>query len=193
MIYCYPVVDSVYNGLSREWYENGQLKSEGNFDHGVYTGLWTSYHENGNVKMRTWHENGRVVKSETFHENGNMSSISEPTRNGRREKSWSIDGKLLIDSRHIRGYPIKCTAPLAKDTAEMRKNLQVCFCGDDRVFWKDSTYVDAAGKPVNPHYKTKYTHYYHSGKVRSKMISNQGHGWRKEWDEDGKLEKEENF
>lgn len=53
-----------YIGPYTEWYENGQIKTQGNYDDtnpGQKTGFWNYYKEDGKFTLQERYENGRVV------------------------------------------------------------------------------------------------------------------------------------
>ena len=82
------------NGLSRGWYENGQLKYEFNYlDWKIAAGL-----------SRTWYENGQLAREEKrgYDEDG------DPAFNGYLEytKSWHENGQLATDKKYNKGDPI---------------------------------------------------------------------------------------
>ena len=49
-IKCSIIVNGKYNGLQKEWYEDGQLKSERLMKDGEIVGKQISYYENGKIK-----------------------------------------------------------------------------------------------------------------------------------------------
>lgn len=52
-----------YHGASKTFYENGRVKSEGNYTHGFYSGTWTTYDANGKkTGTETYDGNGQLVK-----------------------------------------------------------------------------------------------------------------------------------
>jgi antitoxin component YwqK of YwqJK toxin-antitoxin module len=55
-------VGSQPDGPTKEYYENGKLKSEGNFSKGLPHGIQTEYFENGDVKSKIRYENGREIE-----------------------------------------------------------------------------------------------------------------------------------
>jgi len=45
------------NGLSTDYYKNGQIKSEENYkDCGIKDGIWTYWHKNGHIKYEEYYE-----------------------------------------------------------------------------------------------------------------------------------------
>ena len=47
------------NGLSTDYYKNGQIKSEGNYkDCGIKDGIWTYWHKNGQKESEIKYKDG---------------------------------------------------------------------------------------------------------------------------------------
>ena len=72
-----------YTKSVKRHYENGQLKSEGNWKDGKMEGLWKYYYENGQLELegnqkdgktdglwKKYYENGQL-KYESIYKNGN--------------------------------------------------------------------------------------------------------------------------
>jgi antitoxin component YwqK of YwqJK toxin-antitoxin module len=73
-----PVIESefrggIQHGIEREYYPNGNIKSEKTYDVGKPEGIG-----------RTWHENGKL-RTEAIYKHGHPVSVSE----------WSEDGQPL--------------------------------------------------------------------------------------------------
>jgi len=60
------------DGLWKRYYENGQLHQEGYMKNGQYDGLWKHYHENGQLKYKCEYMiNVEITAPECWDENGN--------------------------------------------------------------------------------------------------------------------------
>ena len=81
--------DGLENGLSRGWYENGQMEYEENYKEGVEDGL-----------HREWHANGQLL-SEGNYKDGVEDGLF---------REWSADGQLLSEENYKDGVLIseKC-------------------------------------------------------------------------------------
>jgi len=108
------------NGLSRGWYENGQLNYECNYLDWKKAGLSRTWYENGQLARegkniiingssiteyeRSWHENGQLSREEKrgYDEDG------DPAFNSYLEytKSWHENGQLATDKKYNKGDPI---------------------------------------------------------------------------------------
>lgn len=51
-----------YNGLAKYYYQNGAVKSEGNYLHGLSTGEWREYDETGKAVIIKYDANGARIK-----------------------------------------------------------------------------------------------------------------------------------
>ncbi|AHI01388.1 hypothetical protein GCM10010174_10120 [Kutzneria viridogrisea] len=64
-------LDGLEDGLRREWYEEGQLKSELLVHRGIVQGT-----------AREWHENGQLARERHFDERGNLTTECQWDENG---------------------------------------------------------------------------------------------------------------
>ena len=63
----------IYNGISKSYYKNGQLKSEGNFKNNKQDGQWRSYYDNGRLKSKVYYKDGKEDGLyEEYYENGQL-------------------------------------------------------------------------------------------------------------------------
>lgn len=63
----------IRDGLFTEYYQNGNLASEGMYSEGLEEGHWKDYHENGNLAAEGDYKNGEEVgKWYYYDENGNL-------------------------------------------------------------------------------------------------------------------------
>ncbi|MDG1875414.1 MAG: hypothetical protein P8J27_15985 [Mariniblastus sp.] len=89
--------DKVQSGGAVEWYENGQLKKQGQFREGEPIGRFVRWHSNGNKQYLGFYKNG--VKSGLWtwwHANG-MKQTQGQFNNDMPAgiwKAWSVDGTL---------------------------------------------------------------------------------------------------
>jgi antitoxin component YwqK of YwqJK toxin-antitoxin module len=49
----------IRHGLFVAYHQNGNVASEGNYEHGKECGLWRQYHENGQLAAEGCYESGR--------------------------------------------------------------------------------------------------------------------------------------
>lgn len=63
----------IREGLFQEFYQNGNLASEGFYDEGLEEGAWKDYHENGNLAAEGNYSQGKETgKWRYYDENGNF-------------------------------------------------------------------------------------------------------------------------
>ncbi|MEV6395171.1 hypothetical protein AB0M39_10405 [Streptomyces sp. NPDC051907] len=76
-------VEGVLHGLSREWYKDGTLRSEGTVQMGRAVGLF-----------REWHPNGRLASERVFSQNG-LPILAERVwdEQGNLTKSWKKEAE----------------------------------------------------------------------------------------------------
>jgi antitoxin component YwqK of YwqJK toxin-antitoxin module len=57
-----------FHGPAKYFYENGYVRMEGNYNHGLFSGEWTNYNENGNPSSTDlYDENGQLIKRTPIH------------------------------------------------------------------------------------------------------------------------------
>lgn len=90
----------VKNGLEISWYENGQKKSEGEYQNGKKVGVWVSWYDNGIIGQKGTYQddqkNGLWMKN---YRNGNKESEGFYKNNLREGswKKWYESGKLWAE------------------------------------------------------------------------------------------------
>ena len=63
----------IYNGISKSYYKNGQLKSKGNFKNNKQDGQWRSYYDNGRLKSKVYYKDGKEDGlSNFYYKNGQL-------------------------------------------------------------------------------------------------------------------------
>lgn len=187
----YPRIDKEYNGLCRQWHENGQLWISGTWLNGRLMTTAYNYFKDGSIQMKSWYKNGKVIKLKSYHKNGEKSSFSSNSKNGERVMYWHENGNLIHKAIHKKGHPISCIEPIYEDNRSIKKEDKYCYEGDNRVFWTDSMYVDSLGFPIHPKYKYFIKEYYDNGKIKSKTTFNRSVTYIKDWDELGTVIRKE--
>jgi antitoxin component YwqK of YwqJK toxin-antitoxin module len=91
-------------GLFKTFYENGNIKSEDNYQNWKLNGVCKSFYENGNIKSENIYRNNElngVCKS--FYENGNIESeynfLSETSFEC---KKWHSNGQIKHQEKYTR-------------------------------------------------------------------------------------------
>jgi len=81
----------------REYYENGQIKGEGNTTDGKEDGKWTLYYENGQIWIEGNYKDGeKNGKWTSYNENGQM-MLEGNTKDGKSVGKWTTyneDGSI---------------------------------------------------------------------------------------------------
>jgi len=68
--------DSVRHGTDKLWYDDGQLKSEGQYENGEPVGKFVSYFQDGKVSIEVAFKEGKKDGEETeYHPNGNKKRV----------------------------------------------------------------------------------------------------------------------
>ena len=64
--------DGEEDGLSTNWYENGQKKLEGTYKDGEEDGLFTNWYENGQKKFEVTIKDGELISEKYWNEDGSV-------------------------------------------------------------------------------------------------------------------------
>lgn len=97
------------NGKNELYYDNGQLKVEGNKKDGKENGYWKSYYENGQLEMEgNMQDDLKVGSWKFYYENGYLRA--ETTLDNNEEKhgkvrEWHENGSILRDHNFKHGVP----------------------------------------------------------------------------------------
>jgi antitoxin component YwqK of YwqJK toxin-antitoxin module len=54
-------VSGVKNGLWKSYHENGTLHSKGMYKHGYWDGLWVDHYEDGSIRSKGYYQNGKLI------------------------------------------------------------------------------------------------------------------------------------
>jgi len=103
------IVDGRAHGLSRGWYENGQIEVEEHFVHGVSHGTRTRWFAEGGKKSQVEIRQGQLTGTfQEWHPNGQRARET-PLRAGVAHgevKSWDVAGKLSGTAQVSQGQKI---------------------------------------------------------------------------------------
>ncbi len=143
LIFIIHVSLSAQDGIQKEYYPNGKLKSEINYYSGVREGEAKFYYENGNLKEERFYLNGKAEGLVRYYnENGKLIEMAT-LENGKRQGPTSIfdstgvfvmdiyyeDGKKVVETSHYYDQkPIEITAQntsAAPETKEEQKSAVV--------------------------------------------------------------------
>ncbi|MDD4602380.1 MAG: hypothetical protein PHF97_01060 [Bacteroidales bacterium] len=99
--------DGERDGYWKEFYSDGSLKSEGNYDQGKQTGEWKYYHSNGKTEQlgrfnkqgkpvgnwKWYFDSGKILKTESYH-NGLHDGLST---------TYDESGKVVEEGAYVNG------------------------------------------------------------------------------------------
>ena len=68
----------IRHGLFRAFYRNGQLKSEGQYEHDAEQGLWRDYHENGQLAAEGLYENAEEAPGWKYWNSDGVPELANP-------------------------------------------------------------------------------------------------------------------
>jgi len=98
------------NGIHKEYFANGKLRSEVNYKSGKTEGLQRIYYENGNLKIEMNWKNGKkngVAKG--YYESGELKDVVESKNNQPHgmSKHYYMDGSLKAEATWLNGKMIE--------------------------------------------------------------------------------------
>jgi len=107
--------DDKNHGPCATWHQNGNIRSEGNFENNKMDGIWTWYRKDGkkyledikNIKKKTWtkigyHPNGRKkFKVEVFSENPLSWYEMMPMRRNGLDICWDEKGTIIAEGASL--------------------------------------------------------------------------------------------
>lgn len=171
----YLELEKVENGKLTEWYEDGQIKEEGEYLNGMLHGRWTFWYDNGQKRSEGEYLNGLHNGAWTFwHYNGKKHEEGEFLLGKKHGKwnYWYFNGKYKaeIEFRNGKKYG-KCTTWYN--------------CGGEK---SEEEYVDGE-------LHGKQTTWHENGKEKSKCeyLNGKLHGILTEWFSNGQKESEGKF
>jgi len=93
----------VSDGPHKEFYSNGQLYVDGEFDRGVATGTWTYHHPNGQVAKTVEFVDGKPNGEVKVYNEEGVLIAERRYANGKRDGEWAIyseDGETRLREDH---------------------------------------------------------------------------------------------
>ena len=103
-----PRGSKVQNGGAAQWYENGQLKHQGQFKEDVAVGRFVWWHSNGNKSIQGMYADGKKTRTWTWwHENG-MKKTEGTYQDDQAVgvwRAWYDDGSLRNEEDFSLGSP----------------------------------------------------------------------------------------
>ncbi len=156
------------DGLSTEYYSNGQKKAERYFKNGILNGKSRTYFENGNIQTEVhWKNDVMEGKYKEYYQSGKM-KVKAFLKNGQFQGLYSVYGE---DNRYIHHFNYVDDVPKSCQT----------------------TFFDEKGKklPDGP-----YEEHYENGKIRREGNIKKGFPdgkWCSYYEDSGALYQEEEF
>lgn len=100
------ILNPLYAQIKKEYYENGKVKSEGNYENGVAHGLWKYYHTNGKLKSIGQKKKGKLAGSwRVYTKDGKLNSTGLYTA-GKKSGTWKVfrpTGELFSRGSYVNG------------------------------------------------------------------------------------------
>ena len=160
------------HGMRRDWFENGQLRREVEFQHGNISGKLITYWDNGQIKRTNRDSLGNVIPTKCFDRTGKEVPVYPMASTGKFD-----DGKTTVSDylkAHI-VYPKEALEKGIEGSVEVVMNIEPDgTVGNARTIKSDHSLLDAElkrvlksmpkwssgtydGEPVSYVYSAKYT------------------------------------
>lgn len=99
--YEYRYKEGRKNGLSKEWYENGRIKSEENYKNGLLNGLCKRYYDNWQLSFEINYKNGEYHgKWQEWDRDGNLTYNAEEEAKKLEQINKFVGRTFDLDSYH---------------------------------------------------------------------------------------------
>lgn len=184
--------DGLKDGPWQEFFDNGNLKAEGNYDMGVKVGAWTFYHPNGKVKQTgKYSENGKLTgRWIWYYASGNVLR-EESYRNGLADglmTEYDDLGNIITEGDYIEGMregewllQYGDHREIGEYAFDLRNGYWKYFDGEDNLIF-EGEYID--NNPNGKHY-----YYWDNGNIKDEIPYSLGlkNGDWKKYDYDGVL------
>ena len=104
-LFTYSQNITVKDGPYKEYYKNGQLKSEGQYKNRLRVGNWKSFYETGELSsVYSYHEGKRDKVSKSFFKDGSIKSETKKINEVFIRKQFYESGNLFYERALSRGY-----------------------------------------------------------------------------------------
>lgn len=101
--------ENLQHGPYKRCYDNGVIKEEGTYEHGVPHGPFTTYHKNGQLAERGQHHYGIPVGTyERFYAHGRPAVLAHYDEEGKKHgayREYHMNGALAWDLSYEHGKP----------------------------------------------------------------------------------------
>lgn len=181
--------EGVKQGLWKEYYDTGELRSEGKYEDGVRVGDWKYYYKNGKTEQK-----GKYVKGKPegdwrwFHENGNpwREEVYFKGREDGASVEYNDTGLVVAKGEYIEGEKAGKWVYEYGDHREEGSYKDGLRDGEWKSWYKNGD-LSFEGKYVNGLEEGKHKWYYDNKKVREegKYILGSKEGVWKKYDSDG--------
>ena len=178
-------------GLWKEYYDDGSLKSEGNYKNDWKTGKWKYYYPNGQLEETgeyingkpegewTWYfPSGKLLRKMNYYQGLPDGEITE----------YDEDGNVVLKGEYIEGKREGKWIYSVGDTKEETFYSEDMKNGWDRIYLKDGTLL-FEGKFIDDNPNGEHNWYWPNGKLKQtgKYIMGIKNGDWKKYDENGQL------
>ncbi len=177
------------NGRCKDYYPDGKIKAEGNYNNNRRTGLWKFYNNSSRVEQTGSYNNGRPDGLWQWYYNDGSILREEEYFRGFRDgyyTEYARDGSIIVSGQYTDGEKNGQWKYTSGDYTEEGKYIIGLKDGQWKSYYPDGT-IKYRGNYVqgNPH--RKHLYYYESGKIKEEQYYQMGirqRTWKK-YNEEG--------
>lgn len=188
---------NILEGDYTAFYEDGTIKTEGQFLNNKSTGIWMYYYQNGRLRMQGEIGNGRNIgKWEYYYENGSVKMTGELV-DGKKEDTWVYyfkNNSIESEGKYLDGKKIAFWKYFHQSGVHR---------ASQEFFEEDSYYVEVyetgspklEGKMIDRKKTGTWNYLYEDGTTKASGIylMNKKNGNWEFYDNTGKIESEGNY
>ena len=186
--------NNVLDGPYKSYFENGSIKSEGQFVNNKSTGIWKYYYQNGRLRMQGQVGNGKNIGQwDYYYENGSM-KMSGKLEQGKKDGYWIYYFKNnTIESEGNYHSGVKTGTWKYYHEAGVLKAMEE-FAGDGSYYEElyETGSIKSDGKITSGKKVDEWVFYYEDGTVKAKgnFVAGKKSGSWKYYNNTGRIEAE---
>jgi antitoxin component YwqK of YwqJK toxin-antitoxin module len=176
-----PMLNGQYNGVCKEWNQNGKLNMISRWKNGKRDGLSTQYYSDGSLHTKFWFKDDQQTKYVSYHKNGKRRVVYISSKMYKKHIIRNTKGQMVF---------MQIQQGLEQEPVS---NPEDCNCGNENITYRDSMLIDRTGLQLNKKVKFKTVMWYDNGKMKAEDIYQNGKGVFRSYDMNGNLIREEKY
>ena len=184
--------DGKRQGVWKEFYPNGELKSEGNYVNSKQEGVWNFYFENQKIEVKGSYKNGKKEGRWYWNYPNGALLQEENWRNGKLDGEfleYNENGEITVKGEYLEGTEEGEWFYIQGNAIEKGRYYDGMRTGLWVTKWKESGVLISEIEYDQNYFSGKHTLYHFNGKIREtgKYSGGERVGIWYTYDEDGEL------